>query len=570
MVIEELVTKLGFQVDPRGLEKGKSALSSFKKLVGGLAVGAGLFTLSKTGIQAAMAMEGLNSQFTVMTGSADRANSVIQEISEFAAKTPFDKLGLSGAAKTLMAFGLEAESVVPTLKMLGDVAGGDQNKLNSLSLAFGQIHSTGRLTGQDLLQLINQGFNPLTVMAEKSGRSVAELKDMMSQGKISAQDVAKAFQIATSEGGLFFGNLEAQSKTLAGRLATLKDNVVTGLQNMAEAFLPLLKKMADAVIAIDWGPITASVSAFAETLQEIDWDTYLQSLSKVGTLLGFIGNLLGALIGPIVSLITHFDKLLPLLALIFGARLQAMLTRAIVGTRAFAGAQLFVQRAAMSSTGAIYGQINAMGILRSTMYTVGTAAKTVGNSIKSMFLGVGGILTVTLVALQSIKAFRDAEKEELKGMFSQMELDEFEKGNALHKGPEDQLKSYEKTYKEKLKAFKELANDPLATNEQRKKAADDLKTWTKMYSDAKELYKKSRGVEWEDAKLKKGATDGLKQTIQQGQGSVHIANSFDFKLPDSQKGTKTGLGAADVVDIANRAFNAAFNVKLKSLLVGQM
>ena len=90
-------------------------------------------------------------------------------------------------------------------------------------------------------------------MAEKSGRSVSELKDMMSQGKISAQDVTKAFQIATSEGGLFFGNLEAQSKTLAGKLSTLKDNVVTGLQNMAEAFLPLLKKMADAVIAIDWG-----------------------------------------------------------------------------------------------------------------------------------------------------------------------------------------------------------------------------------------------------------------------------------------------------------------------------
>jgi len=570
MVIEELVTKLGFRVDPQGLEKGKSALSGFKKIVGGLAVGAGLFTLSKTGIQAAMAMEGLNAQFTVMTGSADRANSVIQEISGFAAETPFDKLGLSGAAKTLMAFGLEAESVVPTLKMLGDVAGGDKNKLNSLALVFGQIQSTGKLMGGDLLQLITQGFNPLTVMAQKSGKSVEELKDLMSQGKISAQDVTKAFQIATSEGGLFFGNLEAQSKTLAGKLSTLKDNVVTALQNMAEAFLPLLKKMADAVIAIDWGPIIASVSAFAETLQEIDWDTYLQALSTVGTLLGFIGSLLGALIEPIVSLITHLDKLWPLLLLIFGPRLQAMLTRAIVGTRAFAGAQLFVQRAAMSSTGAIYGQINAMGVLRSTMYTVGTAAKTVGNSIKSMFLGVGGILTVTLIALESIKAFRDAEKEELKEMFSQMELDEFEKGDAFYKGPEERLKSYEKTYKEKLKAFKELANDPSATNEQRKKAADDLKTWTKMYDDAKELYKKSRGIEWEDAKLKKGATDGLKQTIQQGQGSVHIANSFDFKIPDSQKDTKTGLGAADVVDIANRAFNAAFNVKLKSLLVGQM
>ena len=570
MVIEELVTKLGFKVDPQGLEKGKSALSGFKKLVGGLAVGAGLFTLSKTGIQAAMAMEGLNAQFTVMTGSADRANSLIQEISGFAAETPFDKLGLSEAGKTLMAFGMESEKVVPTLKMLGDVAGGDQNKLNSLALVFGQIQSTGKLMSGDLLQLITKGFNPLTVMAKASGKSVEELKDLLAQGAISAEDVTKAFQIATSEGGLFFGNLEAQSKTLAGRLSTLKDNVVTALQNMAEAFLPLLKKMADAVIVIDWGPIIASVSAFAETLQEIDWDTYLQALSTVGTLLGFIGSLLGALIKPVVSLIAHLDKLWPLLLLIFGPRLQAMLTRAIVGTRAFAGAQLFVQRAAMSSTGAIYGQINAMGVLRSTMYTVGTAAKTVGNSIKSMFLGVGGILTVTLIALESIKAFRDAEKEELKEMFSQMELDEFEKGDAFYKGPEDRLKSYEKTYKEKLKAFKELANDPSATNEQRKKAADDLKTWTKMYDDAKELYKKSRGIEWEDAKLKKGATDGLKQTIQQGQGSVHIANSFDFKIPDSQKDTKTGLGAADVVDIANRAFNAAFNVKLKSLLVGQM
>lgn len=570
MVIEELVTKLGFQVNSQGLEKGKSALSGFKKFVGGLAVGAGLFTLAKTGIQAAMSMEGLNAQFTVMTGSADRANSVIQEIAEFASKTPFDKLGLSGAAKTLMAFGLEAESVVPTLKMLGDVAGSDQNKLNSLALVFGQIQSTGKLMGQDLLQLINQGFNPLTVMAQKSGKSVAELKDLMSQGKISAQDVTKAFQIATSEGGLFFGNLEAQSKTLMGKWSTIKDNFVTGLQNMAAAFLPLLKKMADAVIAIDWAPIIASVSAFAETLQEIDWDTYLQALSTVGTLLGFIGNLLGTMIGPIVSLIAHLDKLWPLLLLIFGPRLQAMLTRAIVGTRAFAGAQLFVQRSALLSTGAIYGQISAMGVLRSTMYTVGTAAKTVGNSIKTMFLGVGGILTATLIALEAIKAFRDAEKEELKEMFSQMELDEFEKGDAFHKGPEDRLKSYEKTYNEMLKKFKELANDPTATNEQKKKAADDLKTWTKMYDDAKALYKKSRGIEWEDAKLKKGATDGLKQTIQQGQGSVHIDNTFDFKLPDSQKDTKTGLGAADVVDIANRAFNAAFNVKLKSLLVGQM
>ena len=156
MVIEELFTRLGFQVDPKGIDKAKQALTGFKTFVGGLALGAGFTMLAKTGIEAAMTMEGLNAEFKVMTGSAERAAGVIREISDFAAKTPFDKLGLSRAAKTLMAFGLQSEKVVPTLKMLGDIAGADQNKLNGLALVFGQIQSTGRLMGQDLLQQIGR------------------------------------------------------------------------------------------------------------------------------------------------------------------------------------------------------------------------------------------------------------------------------------------------------------------------------------------------------------------------------------------------------------------------------
>ena len=67
MVIEELFTRLGFQVDPKGIDKAKDALGSFKKWVGGLALGAGLISLAKTGVEAAMTMEGLNAQFTVIT-----------------------------------------------------------------------------------------------------------------------------------------------------------------------------------------------------------------------------------------------------------------------------------------------------------------------------------------------------------------------------------------------------------------------------------------------------------------------------------------------------------------------
>ena len=214
MVIEELTTRLGFQVDPNGLDKGKQALGGFKKWAAGIgiAAGAAFAYLAKTGVDAAMTMESITAQFTVMAGSADRAASLIKGIEDFAAHTPFTKLGLSEAGKTLMAFGIDAEKVVPTLKMLGDVAGADQNRLNSLALVFGQIHSTGKLMGQDLLQLISQGFNPLTVMAQESGKSVAELKDLMAQGAISADDVTRALQIANSEGGLFFDNLEAFSR----------------------------------------------------------------------------------------------------------------------------------------------------------------------------------------------------------------------------------------------------------------------------------------------------------------------------------------------------------------------
>lgn len=282
MIVEELYTRLGFQVDPSGIEKGKRALSGFKKFIGGLALGAGFAALAKAGVSAAMTMEGITAQFKVMTGSAERADAVIKEIAEFAKATPFTKLGLSDAAKTLMAFGLESEKVVPTLKMLGDVAGADQNRLNSLALVFGQIQSTGKLMGQDLLQLINQGFNPLTVISKRTGISVSKLKDAMAEGAISADMVTEAFKAATSEGGLFFGNLEAQSKTLQGRISTLKDNVETALQNMAEAFLPIMKAATDAAIAFDWTPVVGKVREVAEALRSLPLSAVAKAVEWLG------------------------------------------------------------------------------------------------------------------------------------------------------------------------------------------------------------------------------------------------------------------------------------------------
>ena len=144
------------------------------------------------------------------------------DIRKFAATTPMQLNDLASGAQTLLGFNIEAEKVMPTLKALGDISMGDSQKFQSLTLAFAQMSSTGKLMGQDLLQMINAGFNPLVQIAERTGKSVAELKEEMSQGKISVEMVTQAFMDATSEGGKFYNMLEKQSKGIQGSLSNLK------------------------------------------------------------------------------------------------------------------------------------------------------------------------------------------------------------------------------------------------------------------------------------------------------------------------------------------------------------
>ena len=565
MVIEELFTKLGFQVDPKGIDKAKASLSGLKKWIGGLALGAGLVSLAKTGIEAAMTMEGLTAQFTVMTGSAEKAKGVISEIADFAAKTPFDKLGLSNAAKTLMAFGMEADKVVPTLKMLGDVAGSDQNKLNSLALVFGQIQSAGRLTGGDLLQLINQGFNPLNTLAKISGKSMAELKDAMSEGRISADMVTLAFQAATSEGGLFFGNLEAQSQTLQGRISTLKDNFVTALQNMAEAFLPLMKAGVDVLIAFDWTPIVATVQSVAGGI--------------------------GALIENMGLLITWLKRLSPLLVLIFGPKLIAMITTAISSTRLYAGALAFVERAHLSAGSAANYQLTATGLLKSAMFSATTAAKTFGKAMKSAMIAALNPINVLLVGLTAIKELYDYfvgedARAEIKASFDEVDFEEFMAGGPWNKGgPEGAMAWEEKLYEMQKKSYEDMLHGiKPATEKEKAEAAEDYKQAKENYGKYLAMYKRARGIEWTTYKAKTarpGTAAGSTSSPAMSGGAADFKKMFEDlqkAVDENSKSTRKQTRATeentraqkqfDITALSRQAFDAAFNVKLRELTLG--
>ena len=121
-----------------------------------------------------------------------------------ASTTPYETTDLIGATQTMIGFGISAEEAQGYLNVLGDIAMGDSQKMQSLALAFSQCQSTGKLMGQDLLQMINQGFNPLLYISKMTGKSIGTLKEEMSEGKISAEMVADAFEYATQKGQPFY------------------------------------------------------------------------------------------------------------------------------------------------------------------------------------------------------------------------------------------------------------------------------------------------------------------------------------------------------------------------------
>lgn len=160
---------------------------------------------------------------TLFKGNAAAAEDMFARISKYGKETVYDKAGLIEAQKTMMSFGISGEKSFATLKQIGDIAMGDKQKMQSLALAFSQATSAGKLQGQDLLQLINAGFNPLQVISERTGESMLSLKEKMSKGQISAEMLSQAFRWATDEQGLFYNGAEQAGTTTMGRINQLKD-----------------------------------------------------------------------------------------------------------------------------------------------------------------------------------------------------------------------------------------------------------------------------------------------------------------------------------------------------------
>ncbi len=302
----------------QGSSIGQSLASGFGMAVGNLSVQGlvqGVKSLVGTMIESSAAFEDFNTQFEVMLGSKTKAKAFYDDLNKMAIQTPFEMNDLAKASQTLLSFGMDAKTIMPTLRMIGDVSLGNKDKFDRLSLAFAQIQSTGRLMGQDLLQLVNAGFNPLTIISQKTGMSMADLKKRMEAGGISAKSVADAFKVATSEGGRFYGGMDKGSRTFNGLLSTLKDNIHQTLREVGKPAFDALKKALEATIKAMGDP---AFQSFAKTLAVIvagvvavvgavagiaaamsAWGKLVSVFQLVGGAIGGIEGAIALLTGPV-------------------------------------------------------------------------------------------------------------------------------------------------------------------------------------------------------------------------------------------------------------------------------
>jgi tape measure domain-containing protein len=292
---------------------GKSLQSAGKKITMATTAFAGIAAI---GVKYNATMETYATSFEVMTGSAEKAAEVVDELKDIAASTPFEMPELAETTQLLMNYGFTADDALDKMQMLGDISQGSAEKMNRIATAYGQMSSAGKVSLEDVKQMIEAGFNPLQEISESTGESMESLYDRISAGTISVDEITASMQRSTSEGGRYFQSMEKQSQTFSGQMSTLKDNVQGLLGNvtsgifekLAQDVLPKINEVLTTVnTAFEEGGFQGVLDAIGEMSPALDgvitkiqaFSTFLQNLGISPA--AFAGIV--AAIGPAITVV---------------------------------------------------------------------------------------------------------------------------------------------------------------------------------------------------------------------------------------------------------------------------
>lgn len=199
------------------------AMRRLATTLGQIGVGVSLAGLVKQIAQTRGEFQQLEVAFTTLLQSKEKADALMSQMVELAAKTPFDLQGVASGARQLLAYGFAAEDITDTLTRLGNVAAGLGLNLQDLTWLYGTTAVQGRLYTRDVMQFQSRGIDLAGELATQLGKTRAEISQMVTEGKIGFPEVQKAIESMTNEGGKFHNLMQEQSKTITGLISNLGD-----------------------------------------------------------------------------------------------------------------------------------------------------------------------------------------------------------------------------------------------------------------------------------------------------------------------------------------------------------
>lgn len=467
-------------------------------------VASAIGTAISTGMTYNAQIETYQTSFETMLGSAEKASTLMEELKRKAAETPFELSELTEVTQLLMNYGFTADEVTEKMSMLGDISQGNSDKMMRVAAAYGQMSSAGKVSLEDIKQMIEAGFNPLQEITESTGESMASLYDRISKGTISVDEITDAMKRSTSEGGKYFQAMQKQSKTLSGQMSTLKDNtnsflgaLTAGLFDVAKNnVLPKLnREMEKLTKNAQSGSLKKSIDKMADSFDELASEAIDFAVDIIPSLIDGLSwvmdnfDILTGIVKTAVASFLAFKTANTIVPIIMGmvtafqtAQVQLALFSASNGAAALSSAALTAQLTLSEIvTGVLTGKIS-LATAAQWLWNTAIAA----NPVMAIIVGITA-LTAALVGLSL--ALKDGVGEAGKMAHElQKDREEFDELSDSMQETRKKFKENTRSIEDNAAVAKKLADRLFALDKQTNKNVSTKKEMSEIVAQLNEIY----------------------------------------------------------------------------------
>jgi tape measure domain-containing protein len=205
--------------------------------------------LGAAAVKAAADLETMETQFISLTGGAEQAGAMVDQLNQFAAATPFQIEEIAGAARQLLAAGTDISQVNEQLGFLGDIAATSGESIEDITAIFAKVQAKGKVELENLNQLAERGIPIFTALSEATGL----LPSQLGAGAVTVEQFNATLRGFAEEGGFAHGAMERLSQTAAGKFSTALDNLKQAGASLGNVLLPYVTAAIDKVTELAAG-----------------------------------------------------------------------------------------------------------------------------------------------------------------------------------------------------------------------------------------------------------------------------------------------------------------------------